>query len=71
MEIMVNEKPTSNAHTDASIESTPPGSLAAMRLGCTCPILDNMCGKGLGGDGRRFGWVINDDCPLHGTKNND
>ena len=71
MEIMVNEKPTSNAHTDASIESTPPGSLAAMRLGCTCPMMDNMRGKGLGGDGRRFGWVINEDCPLHGTKNND
>lgn len=71
MEIMVNGKSAGSACTDASIESTPLGSLAAMRLGCTCPIIDNARGKGLGGDGWRFGWVINDDCPLHGTKNND
>lgn len=71
MVCMVNRKPTSNTYTDALIEDTPPGSLAAMRLGCTCPIIDNARGKGLGGDGWRFGWVISEDCPIHGAKNND
>lgn len=35
-------------------------------MGCTCPVMDNGRGKGWLGDGERFGWVVNEDCPLHG-----
>lgn len=41
----------------------PPGSEAALDLGCTCPVLDNARGKGRG-DGSF--WVT-DGCPLHGN----
>ena len=44
----------------------PPGSDKALSHGCRCPVLDNEHGKGLGGDGEKYGWCINQDCPLHG-----
>lgn len=48
-------------------DQTPnPGSPEAKTAGCTCPVLDNAHGAGLGGDGASFGWVIFTDCPLHG-----
>ena len=50
--------------------NTPnPGSDAAIKQGCTCPVLDNGHGKGVGGDGDKFGWWMSADCPLHGEKN--
>lgn len=42
-----------------------PGSLAAQRLGCTCPVLDNNHGE--------FppwppdGWWTDESCPIHYT----
>lgn len=41
-----------------------PGSPDATRAGCTCPVIDNHYGRGIGGDGQTY-W-INGDCPLHG-----
>jgi len=38
-----------------------PGSPAAQKHGCTCPVLDNCHGKGRG-DGLFY---ISADCPLH------
>ena len=45
-----------------------PGSNEALDAGCTCPVLDNGHGRGLLGDGEKFGWVINEGCPLHGQR---
>jgi len=42
-----------------------PGSDAAMALGCKCARMDNHYGRGWGGDGDRFGWVISGDCVMH------
>lgn len=46
----------------------PPGSPQATELGCTCPMLDNAHGHGAYGDGKKYGWWINENCPLHGRK---
>lgn len=43
-----------------------PGSNEAIDKGCACPVLDNGHGRGYLGDGKKFGWVINGTCPLHG-----
>lgn len=45
-----------------------PGSDAAIASGCTCAVMDNCRGAGIYGDGKRFGWWISGDCPLHGEK---
>ena len=51
----------------AKVRRTPsPGSDAAVRQGCTCPVLDNRHGQGSGWGKNAF-WV-NTDCPLHGKK---
>jgi len=42
-----------------------PGSPEAIKKGCTCPVMDNNGGRGLGDMG--FFW-INSSCPLHGDK---
>lgn len=47
---------------------TTPGSPAAIKAGCTCPVLDNGHGRGVGGNGEEHGWWITADCPLHGKK---
>lgn len=39
-----------------------PGSRDAIQKGCSCPIMDNHYGSGVGG----YYWV-NGDCGLHGT----
>jgi hypothetical protein len=44
-----------------------PGSAEARAQGCICPVLDNVQGRGRGGDGARFGWYVRGDCPVHGT----
>lgn len=47
--------------------TTPnPGSDAAIKQGCTCPVLDNGHGRGVGGNGEKHGWWITEGCPLHG-----
>lgn len=46
----------------------PPGSIKAWAKGCCCPRMDNEYGRGLGGCGEKFGWVINGNCPVHGAK---
>lgn len=43
-----------------------PGSKDAIEDGCTCPVLDNGHGAGHLGDGEKYGWWKNADCPLHG-----
>ena len=43
-----------------------PGSDEATDRGCLCPVLDNAHGAGHYGDGDKYGWVINAECPLHG-----
>ena len=45
-----------------------PGSPEARHKGCTCPIDDNKRGAGVGGDGKKHGWWMNADCPLHGSR---
>ena len=42
-----------------------PGSLEAKVAGCTCAVLDNAHGKGIHGDGERYGWWVSADCPMH------
>ena len=45
-----------------------PGSDAALAKGCTCPIIDNRHGRGMGQDERgRTVCVMSEDCPLHGN----
>lgn len=39
-----------------------PGSDAAIAEGCTCPVLDNAHGAGIGGGL----WWIDSECPMHG-----
>lgn len=47
-------------------DTPPPGSIAAIRAGCTCPVLDNSHGRG-----SRYGtddapvFVYVADCPVH------
>ena len=43
-----------------------PGSDAAIVAGCTCPVLDNGHGRGVGGNGEKYGWWITEGRPLHG-----
>ena len=40
-----------------------PGSYAAKKLGCICPVLDNYHGKGFGGC-----FWITENCPIHANK---
>lgn len=43
-----------------------PGSVEAVKKGCTCPVMDNCNGKGFIVNGEQQFW-INHECPLHGT----
>lgn len=43
-----------------------PGSDEALRLGCSCPVMDNSYGKGRYCDGEKYGWWITLSCVLHG-----
>lgn len=52
-----------------AIPSPPPnpGSDEAIRLGCTCPVIDNHYGRGIRTLlGNHMFW-ISGDCPLHGN----
>lgn len=46
-------------------ERPAPGSPAAVAAGCTCAVMDNCRGAGIGGDGEKHGWWITGGCPLH------
>jgi hypothetical protein len=46
-------------------ERPRPGSDEAIKLDCLCPCSDNAYGKGY--MGRKDIFVIQEDCPLHGT----
>jgi hypothetical protein len=43
-----------------------PGSKEAIELSCCCPVWDNHNGKGVGGNGEKYGWWNNSECLLHG-----
>lgn len=45
-----------------------PGSQAAISQGCTCPVIDNHHGRGYGANWPKYGWIIFEDCPLHGNE---
>jgi len=45
-------------------EKPSPGTKEAQEAGCTCPVIDNHHGAGVGGQGDVF-WY-NGECPLHG-----
>lgn len=45
-----------------------PGSKKAISQGCTCPTWDNHHGRGYGADWTKYGWIISEDCPVHGSK---
>ena len=47
-----------------------PGSDEAIKLGCTCPVLDNEYGKGFPIDGQTCFWYTS-DCPVHSSKKED
>ena len=40
----------------------------AIKQGCTCPVYDNARGKGIMGDGEKYGYWITAGCPLHGQR---
>jgi len=46
-----------------------PGSDEAIRMGCTCPIMDNAHGEGFpwpdGKGGMKTEFWINEECPIH------
>jgi hypothetical protein len=45
-----------------------PGSDEAIKIGCTCPVLDNGHGKGsMYGEGMFW---MNKNCPVHGSDQN-
>lgn len=43
-----------------------PGSPAAIKLGCKCPVMDNGHGKGYMGVEGVF--VMSESCPIHGKR---
>ena len=45
-----------------------PGSKEAIKLGCTCPRMDNGHGKGAYTDKEGPKFWIDIDCPIHGPK---
>ena len=53
---------------DMNTTTLNPGSDAAIKQGCDCPVLDNGHGRGIGGNGEKHGWWITEGCPLHGKK---
>ncbi|MGH8909037.1 MAG: hypothetical protein ACRD0K_21725 [Egibacteraceae bacterium] len=59
---------TADGAEGGSSVSSPPGSPAAVRAGCLCPVLDNSHGRGLLSlDGETVYWVSG-DCRLHGLR---
>lgn len=42
-----------------------PGSVAATMRGCTCPVIDNHCGKGAWGSDFPGVFIYISGCPIH------
>lgn len=42
-----------------------PGSNEAIKIGCTCPIVDNRYGDGIHTDSGAILFWYNEDCPIH------
>jgi hypothetical protein len=55
--------------TDNNPVVPPPGSAKAVALLCTCPVMDNQYGRGYRyvESAKTRLYVINADCPLHGS----
>lgn len=51
---------------DFEPDVAPPGSGAAIQLGCKCAVIDNHHGRGRYGRGPAYGWFVSGDCPVHG-----
>ena len=51
------------------MDNNTPGSKEATAKGCTCPVMDNAHGRGHLGDGEKYGFWIDENCPLHGSIN--
>ena len=47
----------------------PPGSKGAIKMGCTCPVIDNR--HGLGYMGIKGIYVMTEGCPLHVLENKE
>lgn len=55
--------------SDNNLVMPRPGSDEAMTQGCTCPVMDNQCGRGyryVEATKVRL-YVVNANCPLHGS----
>lgn len=52
---------------DEDMDMPLPGSPEAIDMGCACPVDKNHGGDGKHGDGDTFGWIIDNDCPVHGS----
>jgi hypothetical protein len=50
-------------------ETPSPGSPAAVKQGCRCPVIDNRYGKGIRDDREEY-WITY-YCPLHGMEAED
>lgn len=42
-----------------------PGGHEAKQHGCRCAMIDNHHGRGRYGDGKRYGWYVSGNCPVH------
>lgn len=51
-------------HGMGDMKNPPPGSDAAMRLGCMCPVVDNHHGEGFKINGEIV-FLYSDKCPVH------
>jgi hypothetical protein len=49
---------------------TNPGSKAARKKGCTCPVIDNHYGEGIP-CGEELHFYMSQNCPLHGWEEGD
>lgn len=57
----------SESYEDSGVPN--PGSREAVKLGCTCPIMDN--GHGYGAEGKKGYFWYDGGCPLHAIENNE
>lgn len=60
-----------NLITDRWGDTPPPGSKEAVDQGCRCAVWDNHRGRGVGGEGWKYGWYVTEGCPLHTERKND
>lgn len=48
------------------MDNNTPGSKETTAKDCTCPVIDNAHGRGHLGDGEKYGFWIDGQCPIHG-----